>query len=150
MTSELYNLTDTKTSSILIIPIIPKYLELRHKREERKETLQTKIDLLNLSVGKTWHFRRALRKYAISLILCSTASCTMGPKFFFSSILNVYSLYFIYFINKQTTSNWQLPKYGCCRVTHSKVNLLFRGSTFDFFVVWEVLSVPEKPYILPI
>ena len=87
---------------------------VQHKREERKESLQTKIDLLNLSVGKTWHFRRALRKYAISLILCSTASCTMGPKF-----INIYkSLSFIFYlfhlcINEQTKSNWQLPKYGC-------------------------------------
>ena len=95
---------------------------VQHKREERKETLQTKIDLLNLSVGKTWHFRRALRKYAISLILCSTASCTMGPKFFCSSIYKC--LFFIFYlfhlcINEQTKSNWQLPKYGCYEIANT-------------------------------
>ena len=52
----------------VLIPVLTTW------REKRKETLQTKIDLLNLSEGKTWHFRRALRKYAISLSsLCSTA-----------------------------------------------------------------------------
>ena len=39
------------------------------------------------------------------------------------------------------------------RVSHSKVckvNWLWWGCTFDFFLVWEVLSVSEKHYILPI
>ena len=39
------------------------------------------------------------------------------------------------------------------RVSHSKVykvNWLWWGCTFDLFLVWKVLCVPEKPYILPI
>ena len=65
----LYGFPSSKSSiPKVLIPVLTTW------REKRKETLQTKIDLLNLSEGKTWHFRRALRKYAISLSsLCSTA-----------------------------------------------------------------------------